>query len=71
MALSAALTQFLASVHPYDSLTDTDLTALADVCAEQTFAPGNIVFAVGDKATTLYVVAAGEIEITDETGVQL
>ena len=71
MALSAALTQFLASVHPYDSLTDTDLTALADVCAEQTFAPGDIVFAVGDKATTLYVVAAGEIEITDETGVQL
>ncbi|MFL4468709.1 DUF294 nucleotidyltransferase-like domain-containing protein [Tateyamaria armeniaca] len=71
MSLSAPLTQFLASVHPYDALAEADLTALANLCSEQTFATGDSVFTVGDAAQTLFVIARGEIEITDETGVQL
>lgn len=71
MSLSAALTQFLASVHPYDSLTEADLTALAKVCSEQACPKGGTVFAVGDPAHILYVIVHGEVEITDETGVQL
>lgn len=71
MPLSAALTQFLASVHPYDSLTEADLSALTEVSDAQSFQTGDTVFGVGELVQKLYVIAEGEVEITDETGVQL
>ena len=71
MPLPAHLTQFLASVHPYDSLTDSALEALAQVCNAQTFAKGETIFTTGDTIENLYVIAEGEVEITDETDVQL
>lgn len=71
MTLPANLRQFLASVHPYDSLTEGDLATLSEACREQAFAMGETIFKVGDAATSLYIIADGEVEITDETGVQL
>ena len=71
MPLSAHLIQFLASVHPYDSLTEADLTALAQICDVQKNTTGEAIFSVGDAAPFLYIIAQGEIEITDDTGVPL
>ncbi len=71
MPLPAELTQFLASVHPYDSLSDEALATLAQSCVAQSFAPGETLFAVRDTVTSLYVIVDGEVEITDETGIQL
>ncbi|HKL70030.1 DUF294 nucleotidyltransferase-like domain-containing protein [Salibaculum sp.] len=71
MPLPADLTQFLASVHPYDSLPDATLADLASRAWARDFAVGDTVFAVGQKVRDLYVIAEGEVEITDETGVQL
>ncbi|MEM9638439.1 MAG: cyclic nucleotide-binding domain-containing protein, partial [Pseudomonadota bacterium] len=71
MSLPAHLRQFLASVHPYDSLSDADVDALAEVCKVQDYTPGETVFAVGDTATSLYIIARGEVDVTDETGVQI
>lgn len=71
MSLPTNLTQFLASVHPYDSLPERDLTALAQACQAQEFSADDIVYSVGDTATHLYIIASGEVEITDEIGVQL
>ncbi|WP_299782687.1 DUF294 nucleotidyltransferase-like domain-containing protein [uncultured Roseobacter sp.] len=71
MPLSAHQRQFLASVHPYDSLSDADLDALAEVCEAKDFAPGENVFVVGEAATSLYIIVAGEVEVTDETDVQI
>ncbi|WP_300016488.1 DUF294 nucleotidyltransferase-like domain-containing protein [uncultured Roseobacter sp.] len=71
MPLPAHHRQFLASVHPYDSLSDADLDTLAKVCDAKDYAPGETVFAVGDAATSLYIIAAGEVEVTDETDVQI
>ncbi|CUI60409.1 DUF294 nucleotidyltransferase-like domain-containing protein [Cognatishimia activa] len=71
MSLSPHLTQFLASVHPYDSLPEPDLAALAHVANAVDFATGDLVFSVGEEIEFLYVIASGEVEITDETGVQL
>ena len=71
MSVPASLTQFLATVHPYDSLTEAELEALCAACDAQEFAAGDKVFAIGDVATNLYIIAAGEVEITDETDVQL
>ena len=71
MPISAHLTQFLASVHPYDSLMDADLVALAQVCDVQINAVGDAIFSVGDPVQNLYIVVEGEVEITDDTGVPL
>ncbi len=71
MSLPLNLTQFIASVHPYDSLPEHDLTALAQACQALEFPAEDVVYSVGDTATHLYIIAAGEVEITDEIGVQL
>ncbi|MFY0596742.1 MAG: cyclic nucleotide-binding/CBS domain-containing protein [Cognatishimia sp.] len=71
ISLPTNLTQFLASVHPYDSLPEADLTTLAQACQAQEFSADDVVYSVGDTATHLYIIAAGEVEITDEFGVQL
>ncbi|MDW3181250.1 DUF294 nucleotidyltransferase-like domain-containing protein [Roseobacter sp.] len=71
MPLPAHLRQFLASVHPYDSLSDVDLDTLAQVCTATDHAPGDVVFVVGDAAEKHYIIAKGEVEITDETDVQI
>ncbi|GLP87958.1 DUF294 nucleotidyltransferase-like domain-containing protein [Tritonibacter mobilis] len=71
MPLPVALTQFLASVHPYDSLPDTVLTTLAQRCALQTVDAGATIFSLGEEVAYLYIIVTGEVEITDETGVQL
>ncbi|MEJ6401966.1 DUF294 nucleotidyltransferase-like domain-containing protein [Yoonia sp. 2307UL14-13] len=71
MPLPAEQMRFLASVHPYDSLPDAALLSLANVCTLKRAAAGDTLFAVGDEVRHLYIIVAGEIEITDETDVQL
>ena len=71
MPLPEPLIQFLASVHPYDNLPDIAVAELATTCEERSFSKGETVFSVGDTVTALYVIVEGEVEITDETGVQL
>ncbi len=71
MPLSPELIQFLASVHPYDCLSDADLASLADMCMVSEVAAGETVFAIGDAIESLYIIISGEVEIVDETGVQL
>ncbi|OAN81790.1 histidine kinase [Jannaschia sp. EhC01] len=71
MPLPDKLTQFLASVHPYDTLADADLAALATVCTVTQAPAGHTIYAVGDQIDALYILVSGEIEITDATGVQL
>ncbi|MEM6373875.1 MAG: DUF294 nucleotidyltransferase-like domain-containing protein [Pseudomonadota bacterium] len=71
MALSVEMSQFLASVHPYDSLPDTVLTDTAQACQSINLSVGDTVFAVGDQLQNLYIIVTGEIEITDEAGAQL
>ncbi|WP_415401042.1 DUF294 nucleotidyltransferase-like domain-containing protein [Tateyamaria sp. SN3-11] len=71
MPLSTVLAQFLASVHPYDTLSDGDLSGLAQVCTSVELAEGETVFDVGDAIAHLDIIVSGEVEIEDETHVQL
>ncbi|MEX0339012.1 MAG: DUF294 nucleotidyltransferase-like domain-containing protein [Arenibacterium sp.] len=71
MPLPTSSTQFLASVHPYNSLTDAELSDIAKQCEAQRIEPGTLIFDVGDTVSHLYIIADGEVEITDETGEQL
>ena len=71
MPLPVSMAQFLASVHPYDSLTEAELARLAESCAVWKLNSGETVFSVGDDIESLFIINLGEVEITDETGVQL
>ncbi|MEO1315606.1 MAG: DUF294 nucleotidyltransferase-like domain-containing protein [Pseudomonadota bacterium] len=71
MPLSAELTRFLASVHPYDSLSETELSAVAARCATTEHLAGSSIFALGDELSRVYVVVSGEVEIKDEADVQI
>ncbi len=71
MPLSSEFRQFLASVHPYDNLSDPDLDRLAQVCSATRYAPDDKVFVVGDAAENLFIIVRGEVEVTDETEVQI
>ncbi|QFT96447.1 Hypoxic response protein 1 [Roseovarius sp. THAF8] len=71
MPLSSDLAQFLRSVHPYDSLDDSDLDDLSTRCDAADFAAGADIFKLGDTVDSLYIVVTGEIEISDEAHVQL
>ncbi|MEL6550281.1 MAG: DUF294 nucleotidyltransferase-like domain-containing protein [Pseudomonadota bacterium] len=71
MALSADLTHFLASVHPYDSLPEAALKSLSEICEARDFAAGEAVFSLGDDVPGLFVIAEGEVEVTDEADIQL
>lgn len=71
MSLPDPLRQFLASVHPYDSLSEAELNRVAEVCSVAGFTAGDTVFALGETVGQLYIIASGEVRITDETDVQI
>ncbi|MEX3015010.1 DUF294 nucleotidyltransferase-like domain-containing protein [Gymnodinialimonas hymeniacidonis] len=71
MSLSVELIRFLASVHPYDTLTEAELGALAEHCSLAEMSAGQQVFGVGDVVEYLYLLVAGEVEVFDEVGAPL
>ncbi|MEM1201181.1 MAG: DUF294 nucleotidyltransferase-like domain-containing protein, partial [Pseudomonadota bacterium] len=71
MALNDPTRQFLASVYPYDGLSEADLQALASECSLDELSAGETIFAVGDTVENIYIIVAGEVEIRDEADVQL
>ena len=71
MPLPDHLVHFIASVHPYDRLPEPAFQALVAVLNQSIVPSGETVFQTGDTATGIYIIVDGEIEITDETGVQL
>ncbi|PWJ20922.1 DUF294 nucleotidyltransferase-like domain-containing protein [Jannaschia seohaensis] len=68
MPLAPVHAQFLASVHPYDTLSEGDLAALAAACAARRLLPGETAFAAGDIAAELFVIVSGQIEVVDADG---
>lgn len=71
MSLPDHLIQFLASVHPYDRLPEPVLISVGQACEASHLAAGETVFTIGDDLTGLFIIVDGEVEITDDTGVQL
>jgi CBS domain-containing protein len=68
MTLPQAHAQFLASVHPYSSMSDAALSALSKSCSSEPHPAGARIFGTGDPVTALYLIVSGEIEITDPNG---
>jgi CBS domain-containing protein len=62
---------FLAHVHPYDSLTESELGALSQLVERVQAKAGETIYILGDTLRGVYVIASGEVEILDDKGVQL
>lgn len=62
---------FLAHVHPYDSLTETELSALASVLEFTEFPAGAPIYEFGDTLRGVYVIFSGDVSIADESGAQI
>ena len=71
MTLALAQTQFLASVHPYSSMQDDSLKALARACSAEAHPAGAMIFKDGDPVSALYLIVEGEVAITDQNGALL
>lgn len=55
--------ELLASIPMFEGLDDTDLEALAEQLVLHQLMPGDMVFAEGDRGSSMFVVGDGEVEI--------
>ncbi|SFR97090.1 DUF294 nucleotidyltransferase-like domain-containing protein [Yoonia litorea] len=68
MTLQSAHFQFLASVHPYDTMHATRLAELAEACTAVDYPADTVLFTHGHPVEALYLIVSGEVEITDPSG---
>jgi CBS domain-containing protein len=62
---------FLASVHPYDSLPEAELAALASRITRRTVTAGETIYEAGAVLEGLYIIEAGQVDVFDPTGHQI
>ena len=67
----AELTQFLAHVHPYDSLSPEALEELSRQLDQRILPAGDPVYALGEKLDGIYLIHEGAVDVFDESGTQL
>ena len=66
-----ALSGFLSSVHPYDTLSAEAVSELAARLEQRRLEPGETVYSVGEDLPGLYIVRSGQIDVFDATGQQI
>ncbi|MGX9357084.1 DUF294 nucleotidyltransferase-like domain-containing protein [Roseobacteraceae bacterium S113] len=62
---------FLRSVHPYDSLSAPELAEITRAFVPLDVAGGETIYALGVPLPGLFLIVAGEIEVTDGNGAQV
>ncbi len=62
--------RFLRSVYFFESLTDDEIKLLEQVCHEQTFSAGEVIFREGAEADRFYIVLGGLVEVWREHGTE-
>ncbi|MFN3955808.1 MAG: DUF294 nucleotidyltransferase-like domain-containing protein [Pararhodobacter sp.] len=64
----SAITAFLESVHPYDSLPRDELARVAGSLGRREFPSGSEIYAAGEPLKGLYLIKRGAVEVTDRNG---
>lgn len=59
---------FIATVHPYDSLKRDELARVAGSFSRRSFAPGQTIYEFGDRLPGLYLIESGHVVVTDRHG---
>jgi CRP-like cAMP-binding protein len=60
------VTELLRKVAIFQDLDDGELARVAEVCREQTFAGGEVIFREGEAGNRLYLIVEGEVRISRE-----
>ena len=60
--------RFIATVHPYDSLSQDELARVATSFSRRDYAAGAPVYRFDDKLPGLYLVETGRVAVTDRNG---
>lgn len=63
-----SVVDFIATVHPYDSLKRDELARVATSFSRRTFAPGDLIYAFDDRLAGLYLIESGHVAVTDRNG---
>ncbi|WP_373944124.1 DUF294 nucleotidyltransferase-like domain-containing protein [Paracoccus marcusii] len=63
-----SIVDFIATVHPYDSLKRDELARVATSFSRRTFAPGDLIYQFGDRLPGLYLIESGQVAVTDRNG---
>lgn len=63
-----AITDFIATVHPYDSLPRDELARVANSFSRSDVAAGQIIYSHGQPLEGLYLIQSGAIEVQDPSG---
>ncbi len=59
---------FIATIHPYDSLSQDELARVAGSFGRRLFPAGNVIYRQGDALPGIYLIESGTVRITDATG---
>lgn len=59
---------FIATVHPYDSLPRDELARVAGCFSRRTYAAGTPIYEYGDLLPGLYLVESGRVRVSDRNG---
>ncbi len=62
------LRRFLLSIHPYDSLSDTDFQRVLTQFIRVPMAQDDLIYAYGTPSKGIYVILDGQVEITTDSG---
>ncbi len=63
-----AIRRFLESVHPYDALGDDEIARVAGAFTHLQLRPGDLIYGIGETLPGLFLIADGEVEVSDEGG---
>ncbi len=63
-----ATVDFIATVHPYDSLKRDELARVAGSFSRRSFAAGDVIYEFGDRLPGLYLIETGRVAVTDRNG---
>lgn len=60
--------EFIATVHPYDSLPRDEQARVAGFFSRRTYAAGSRIYQFGDLLPGLYLIRSGRVQVTDRNG---
>lgn len=60
--------EFIATVHPYDSLPRDEQARVAGSFSRRTYAAGTAIYQFGDLLPGLYLIRSGRVQVTDRNG---
>ncbi|WP_111557305.1 DUF294 nucleotidyltransferase-like domain-containing protein [Paracoccus sediminilitoris] len=66
--MTQSIVDFIATVHPYDSLGRDELTRVASFFSRRTYPAGDQIYRLGERLPGLYLIEEGTVTVTDRNG---